>query len=213
MNSLNSRSLISLCLLLSLAIFPALSPHQANTSLKVSDDCLPPGKRLLPVSAASMPFKKLPLRFEVNRGQTDSQVRFLARTADSTLFLTQSEAVLRLPKLEAPPEWVSGGRRARRAKFTGIAKSIESAVIRLRPFSGNPNVRLTGIDRLPGVSNHFIGNQSRKWRTNIESYAKVKYENLYPGIDLLYFGTHQLSFAARDASGKTRTATLTLVVQ
>jgi hypothetical protein len=188
MNSLHFRSLISLGLLFSLVTFPVLSQHQASASLGLPDDCLSPIKLSPTVDTEAIQFKKQPLRFEVNRGQSDAQVRFIARTNDSTLFLTQSEAVLRLPKLEASPEPRSGGRRARKAKSASLASPSESAVIRLRPLNSNPQPQLKGMDRLPGVSNHFIGNDPRKWRTNIESYARVKYENLYPGIDLIYYG-------------------------
>lgn len=188
MNSFNSRSLISLCLLISIIIFPALSPRKASPSLRLTDDCLPPGKRAVAVGAGAMQFKKQPLRFEVNRGQSDSQARFIARTNDSTLFLTQNEAVLRLPKLEALPEPSRRSHKARKATFEEISRPVESAVIRLRPVKSNREPRLVGIDKLPGVSNYFIGNDPRKWRTNIESYAKVKYENVYPGIDLIYYG-------------------------
>src|SRR2546430_16485591 len=52
----------------------------------------------LPISArhvrVSEAYGKLPLYFEANKGQTDEQVRFLARGTRSTLFLTPSEAVL-----------------------------------------------------------------------------------------------------------------------
>jgi hypothetical protein len=186
MNSLNSRSLISFGLLFSLIIFPALPQHQARASLGLPDDCPSPIKRPVAVGTDAIQFKKQPLRFEVNRGQSDAQARFIARTNDSTLFLTQSEAVLRLPKIEAPPEPTRAA--LRKTKFAGLARPTESAVIRLRPVNSNPQPRLTGVERLPGVSHHFIGNDPRKWRTNIESYAKVKYENLYPGIDLIYYG-------------------------
>lgn len=41
-------------------------------------------------------YGQLPLNFEPNRGQTDSQVKFLSRARGYTLFLTGTEAVLRL---------------------------------------------------------------------------------------------------------------------
>src|SRR3990172_6044892 len=46
-----------------------------------------------------------------------------------------------------------------------------------------------GQDELPGRSNYFIGNEPNKWRTNIPNYGKVKYQSIYPGVDLLYYGT------------------------
>jgi hypothetical protein len=139
-------------------------------------------------TAKGMPFHRQPLRFEVNRGQTDAQVRFIAKTFDSTLFLTAQEAVLRLPKLVPIPAPTRGAQKARKVSFAEISKPVECAAIRLRPVNSNPRPHLTGIDKLPGVSNYFIGNDPRKWRTKVESYAKVRYENVYPGIDLIYYG-------------------------
>src|SRR2546428_259370 len=44
---------------------------------------------------------------------------------------------------------------------------------------------------LPGKSNYFIGNDPKKWRANIANYAKVRYRNVYPGVDLVYYGNQQ----------------------
>jgi hypothetical protein len=44
------------------------------------------------------------------------------------------------------------------------------------------------MEELPGKSNYFIGNDPTKWRTNVPNYAKVKYANVYPGVDLVYYG-------------------------
>jgi hypothetical protein len=53
----------------------------------------------------------------------------------------------------------------------------------------NPNARVAGSDRLPGVSNYLVGNDSAAWRTSIPQFAKVRYEEVYPGIDLVYYGS------------------------
>lgn len=86
--------------------------------------------------------KRPPLRFELNVGQSDAQVRFIARTADTTLFLTSNEAVLRLPKLQT-------GRDAnadrRRATFNLLTEPIDCAVIRLCPLGSNRKARITGL--------------------------------------------------------------------
>jgi len=57
--------------------------------------------------------------------------------------------------------------------------------------NANPAARATGIDELPGTSNYFIGNDPGKWRTNIPTYARVKHEGIYSGIDLVYYGNQQ----------------------
>jgi hypothetical protein len=49
---------------------------------------------------------------------------------------------------------------------------------------------VTGVDELPGKANYFIGRDPSKWRTNVPTYSKVHYREVYPGIDLVYYG-HQ----------------------
>ena len=52
----------------------------------------------------------------------------------------------------------------------------------------NPNASLTGADLLPGKSNYFLGNDPTKWRQGVPQFARVRYENVYPGINLLFYG-------------------------
>ncbi|MGA2004903.1 MAG: SBBP repeat-containing protein, partial [Terriglobales bacterium] len=48
-----------------------------------------------------------------------------------------------------------------------------------------------GEDPLPTKVNYFIGNDPKKWRTNVRTYAKVRYQNVYRGIDLVYYGSNR----------------------
>jgi hypothetical protein len=116
---------------------------------------------------ATEPNARLPLYFEVNQGQTDRRVRFLARGIGQTLFLTDREAVLLLTKRDPLPMEL-----ALRTTFVGA----------------NPESRLAGLDELPGKANYFIGRDPTQWHTNVPLYAKVRYHDLYPGIDLSYSG-------------------------
>ncbi len=61
----------------------------------------------------------------------------------------------------------------------------------MKLVGANPSPQLTGRDELPGKSNYFIGNDPAKWRTNVPNYAKVKYADVYPGIDLVYYGNQR----------------------
>jgi HYR domain-containing protein/beta-propeller repeat-containing protein len=102
----------------------------------------------------------VPLAFEANDGQTDPRVKFLARSSGYTLFLTSSDAVL------------AHGPDAVRMKFRGA----------------NARAHLSPLDRLPGVANYLLGQDPAGWRTNVATYAKIRYEELYPGIDLVFYG-------------------------
>ena len=130
-------------------------------------------------------YGNLPLSFEPNYGQTDKDVKFLARGHGYALFLTSSEAVLSLQN-----------------KPGGTADSTKSSVLRMR-FEGAKASNVVGLSKLSGKSNYFIGKDPSKWQTDIPTYAKVKYEAVYPGIDLVYYGSHgrQLEYDLVVASG------------
>src|SRR5208283_3309800 len=135
-------------------------------------------------------YGKLPLSFEENQGQTDARVKFLSRTGAYSLFLTRDEAVLTLRGNQPDTN---------KAKIAGITLSPRSkvaapkagGVLRMRLRRANPAAKVTGLDELPGKSNYFLGNDPGKWRTNVPTYAKVKYEGIYPAIDLVYYGNQR----------------------
>ncbi len=139
-----------------------------------------------PFSAAKTPeasepqlaeaYGKLPLSFEANQGQTDSRVDFLSRGSGYTLFLTPAEAVLALRK---------GSAEAKKAP------AVPPAVVRMKLVGANPSPQASGLEELPGKSNYFLGNDPSKWRTNVPRYAKVSYKDVYPGVDLVYYGNQR----------------------
>ncbi len=67
-------------------------------------------------------------------------------------------------------------------------QQVVQSVLRLHLAGANPHPQIVGLDRLPGVSNYFIGRDPRRWRTNVPAYARVAYRNIYPGVDLVYYG-------------------------
>jgi len=131
-------------------------------------------------------YGKLPLSFEANQGQVDSEVKFLSRGRGYTLFLTGTEAVLALNQPQRTP-------RTRRESFMpSSAPSASSTVqLRLRLLGANPQPEVRGLDELPGKSNYFIGSDPAKWRTNVPTYAKVEYRDVYPGVSLVHYGNQQ----------------------
>src|SRR5208282_695785 len=55
----------------------------------------------------------------------------------------------------------------------------------------NPNATVAGVDRMPTRVNYFIGNDPKKWRADIPVYSQVKYQEIYPGVDLLFYGNQR----------------------
>jgi len=58
----------------------------------------------------------------------------------------------------------------------------------MKLVGANPKALVVGLGELPGKSNYFVGNDPKKWRTNVSTYSKVRYKDVYPGIDLVYHG-------------------------
>jgi hypothetical protein len=131
-------------------------------------------------------YGKLPLSFEVNRGQIDPRVKFLSRGSGYTMFVTPTEAVLALSKSGAQTDSVG----LPQARLFQREKTITTA-LRIKLVGGNLHAQVTGMDELPGKSNYFIGDDPKKWRTNVPNYAKVKLQGVYPDIDLIYYGNQR----------------------
>src|SRR5688572_24987614 len=131
-------------------------------------------------------YGKLPLAFEVNRGQTDPQVKFLSRGNGYSLFLTSTEAVLALQKttvrrtkaLEPPFKKIG------RPSGTDARDSDDQSVLRMKLIGSRNESRVVGIEELSGKSSYFRGKDPSRWHTQVTQYRKIKYESLYRGIDL-----------------------------
>jgi Bacterial Ig-like domain (group 3)/Beta-propeller repeat/FG-GAP-like repeat len=126
-------------------------------------------------------YGNIPLSFERNEGQTDPRVKFLSRGEGYSLFLTQEGALLVLNE----------GPHAKTSSTSGLVDSASQqrkTVLRLRLLGASGNGSLRGEREVAGKSNYFIGNDPKNWHTNVTNYERVKYEDVYPGVDLVYYG-------------------------
>jgi Beta-propeller repeat/Abnormal spindle-like microcephaly-assoc'd, ASPM-SPD-2-Hydin len=135
-----------------------------------------------PAPAASLPpsavYAKLPLTFEANRGQAAPQVNFVSRGKGYTAVLTAGGLILSLRSNSAAGE-------------PSALQSDSNATLQFNLVGASKNPMAVGEDHQPGIVNYFVGNNPRNWRTKIQTYARVRYKNVYPGIDLIYYGNHQ----------------------
>ena len=173
------------------------------TSLLAAD---PPKPESAALSRVLDAYAKLPQQFEPNLGQTDPKVKFLSRGRGYTLFLTPSEAVLALrqntqsepPSLvqrspaKPDPQWIRDDLleefKPKKEPRLAAQEDRPGAILRSRLVGMNSHATLSAIEELPGKSNYFIGNDPKKWHSNVTLYGKVKYHDVYPGVDLVYYG-------------------------
>ena len=160
----------------------------ASTRPNIATNLLPDnsGQSATRSKLISAAYSKLPLSFEANVGQTDASVKFLSHSSGVSLFLTPTEAVLALSKLEGKPSDVS---HPHAPKAQQGARS--TSVVRMQLKGANSQPQMTGLEPLQGKVNYFLGSDPKQWHTNIPTYAKVQYQQVYPGVDMVYYGSNQ----------------------
>jgi hypothetical protein len=179
---LNILSIVSLITfaLIPLLVFPQVTIESSNLAVLQ----LPNRAEIVNT------YNKLPMIFEVNQGQVDKQIRFLSRGNGYTIFLAPNETILALRKPVDPEDH---GGMSLVPVYTSKKQSmaIEQAILHMKLVGSNSSAEIVGMDELPGKVNYFIGKDSTKWRADIPTYARVKYHNVYPGVDLVYYGNQR----------------------
>lgn len=122
-------------------------------------------------------FSRVPLTFEKNVGQTDASVRFMTRGRGFVFFLTDEGTVMCLQ------------REVKTAEGASLQpKQFKRSVLRVRYEGANATPKVVGLEEQAGKSNYYIGNDPEKWTTNVPHFARVRYDQIYPGIDLVHYG-------------------------
>ena len=114
---------------------------------------------------AEKAFGSLPMSFEVNKGQFDPQFKFVSYGTHYALLVNSTGATLKL-------------------RNTGV---LQSAAVRMNLVGANPSATVTGVEQLPGTANYMHGTPEN-WITHVPTYKKVLAENVYPGVDVAYYG-------------------------
>ncbi|HYE15948.1 MAG TPA: SBBP repeat-containing protein, partial [Pyrinomonadaceae bacterium] len=124
-------------------------------------------------------YGRIPLSFEANRGQTEASVDFLARGAGYALFLKPAEAVFRLRR-----------------------DAAQESVLRMRIVGADSTAAASAEAELEGRAHYLIGDDPSEWHTDVPTFARVRYAEVYPGVDVVYYGNQrQLEYDFRVAPG------------
>jgi aldose sugar dehydrogenase len=131
-----------------------------DSKANADKDVRAPSGRSMPALQA---LANLPLAFEVNQGQMDRRIKFLARTAGGELQLSEDSVRLQFK------------RSALSFRFDGA--------------HATPGV--IGNGPLVERRNFLLGNDPSKWHTDVPTFRRVAYEQLYSGIDLTFYGNQK----------------------
>ncbi|HLZ41523.1 MAG TPA: SBBP repeat-containing protein [Candidatus Sulfotelmatobacter sp.] len=168
-------SFASLCL----AAFLLLAlPSKVTKPASLTAPAVQSSQAKLAGSQLAAQYAQIPLAFERNQGQTDARVKFLSRGHGYTVFLTSDEAVLEFRKPAAVPSFAA-------PRSTG---NLQTGVVHMKLVNASAEPAIAALDQLPGISNYFVGRDPRGWHSGVANFARVKYRNVYPGVDLVYYG-------------------------
>ncbi|MBF0531267.1 MAG: SBBP repeat-containing protein, partial [Deltaproteobacteria bacterium] len=167
-------------------------------------DCLKAGGKGAPppksgIDAASKlkvqeSYGRLPLYFEANQGQFDPGVKFKAKAPGfSVSFTSDGPLMAWLEKDEEGEAPAATDLLTRRESTypqpnTVVAPFGRTKVLRLIMIGANPSPEIEGLFDLPGKANYFIGNDPAKWSANVPTYGRVRYKEVYPGVDVVFYG-------------------------
>jgi hypothetical protein len=129
----------------------------------------------------SLDFGSQPLRFEANQGQGDATASFLAHGPESEFLIS-----------------------ATGAQFVLRKTSGQTVAARMQIVGANPSASISGHTELPGKINYLLGNNPAQWHTGVPTFAQVRVENVYPGVNVVYYGNgRQLEYDFDLAAGVT----------
>jgi hypothetical protein len=112
-------------------------------------------------SAVQAQYASLPLAFEPNQGQVAGEAQFLVHHGQATTYFDGANTT------------------------TAIGDSHVTMSL-----DGANTSNFTGSDQLESKTNYFIGNDQAKWHSDIPNFKSLLAKNVYPGIDLKYYGTN-----------------------
>ena len=126
-------------------------------------------------------YADMPLSFEANQGQADASIRYLANGIGGNVCLSSTGVLFGFaatPRNDMGTDDITPGEPPA-GKYIRLRMSWPGS-------SANP--RIIGNDLLPTLSNYFIGSDPSRWHRQIPNFRTVRYEAIYPGIDLLFYG-------------------------
>ncbi len=153
-------------------------------------------------------YGRIPLYFIENQGQMDKKVKFYEKGHGHATFFTEDGIYLCLMKNNEKPVEKKGIRAKSDVAFAekgiasqrhgaddekasdGVSANGERRVPKLTPTGMKKGVRVVAKDPQAGKVNYLLGNDPKKWRTNMSTCRTVVFEEAYPGIDLKFYGNN-----------------------
>jgi hypothetical protein len=130
-------------------------------------------------------YGEIPLHFEPNVGQVAASTKFTTRGSGYQVLLAATETTLVLKK------YPSNLFNFKKQKQNTKPEFAEDSVVKMRLIGAKNSAKAMGTNELEGKSNYFIGNDKTKWQTDVPNFGRVRFAEIYPGVDLEYYGNQR----------------------
>ena len=168
-------------------VWAASSALAQPISPKTHSQARPAGVPALSRLRIQQSYGHLPLAFEPNEGQADPRIQFMAHGPGYNLVLAGTQAVLLLKTTALETAPAANGKKPVGKDLR--PRSAPQETLRLSLTGANESPVAEGEDPQPGVSNYLLGKDPSQWHTHIPHYAKVLLRRVYPGVDMVYYGS------------------------
>jgi hypothetical protein len=156
--------LLGLVLMLQAGQSANQSPRTVSAPSELTFAQSPFARDRSPAVRADLDFSRMPLCFIANQGQIDGKVAYYVEGKDKTLYFT--------------PEGMT----------VVLNADSERWVVKLDFIGANPGARPVGEAKAEAVISYFKG-KPQEWHGGLPTYSRISYKDLWPGIDLVYYGT------------------------
>jgi len=127
---------------------------------------------------------RMPMSFTENCGQWDDSVCFRTQVGNVTAWYTGSSVYYQFTR------YLEGKRADTRSDIGHRSgRGVEQLVVTTSLVGANPSALAVGEGIMGQMTNYYVGNAPAKWQTDVPSYQSIRVEEVYPGIDLRYYGS------------------------
>ena len=143
----------------------------------------------------------MPLAFTQNNGQWPDSILFSANAGGAIMWFAKAgtyyQFALRVrhsyePSIQVFTKSDRVINSPQAGGFNSTDDGSEILMIKTSLINANSNPQVIGLDQIEYKCNYFLGNETSKWRTDVPNYRAIKFEDVYPGIDLKYYGDGRL---------------------
>ncbi len=191
--------------LLSLLIWlPGLSPIERSKTTEPREAIHSLSRRTANSQAASHagnPLSNIPVSFEPgfesDRDSIGSRRVFVSRFGGNEILLRPNEVVITPPLADDNFANINASATPHKAGafVTALSRSSREypnrPALKMKFAGGAAEPKIEGVDLLSSKSNYFAGADRKHWRTNVPNFAKVRYRDVYAGIDVVFHGSHR----------------------